>query len=147
MDLSLEQIEQQLTSFLKEKNQVAVDTLRGLKTRITNEKIAKGGDLSSDEILALVKSEVKRRKEAVEAFTSGGRMEAAQKEQQEIEVLSQFMPAQMSEQDVAAKIEEQISANGWVAADFGKAMGALKGIFGNSADGAVISKVLKEKLQ
>lgn len=147
MDLSLSQIEQQLTANLKEKNQIAVDTLRGLKTRITNEQIAKGQELSSDDILALVRSEVKRRKEAVEAFTTGGRSEQAAKEQQEIEILNQFLPAQMSEDEIAAKIDAQISANGWTAADFGKAMGTMKQELGSNADGAVIAQVLKSKLK
>ncbi len=147
MDLSLTQIEEQLKGFLKEKNQIAVDTLRGLKTRITNEQIAKGAELSSEDITALVRSEVKRRKEAAEAFTTGGRSEAAAKEQAEMEILNQFLPAQMSEDEIAGKIDALVAANGWTAADFGKAMGTAKQEFGSNADGAVIAKVLKEKLK
>jgi uncharacterized protein YqeY len=147
MDLSLQTIEDQLKTYLKEKNQIAVDTLRGLKTRITNEQISKGSELTSDEILALVKSEAKRRKEAVEAFTTGGRADSAAKETAELDILSTFLPEQLSEEQVAAKIEEQISANGWTAADFGKAMGTLKQEFGNDADGAMVSRLLKERLK
>lgn len=146
MELSMQVIEAKLTEALKAKNQIAVDTLRGLKTRITNEQINKGDALTSDEILALVKSEAKRRKEAVDAFTAGGRSEAAAKETAELDVLSQFLPEQMSEEQVASKIDEAISANGWTQADFGKAMGALKAEFGNNADGALVAKVLKAKL-
>lgn len=147
MDLSLEIIEAKLTQSLKDKNQIAVDTLRGLKTRITNEQINKGSGLTSDEILALVKSEAKRRKEAVEAFTAGGRSEQAAKETAELDVLSEFLPAQLTEDQIAAKIDEHIAANNWTAADFGKAMGSLKQEFGNSADGAIVAKLLKAKLQ
>lgn len=147
MDLSLQIIEAKLTQSLKDKNQLATDTLRGLKTRITNEQIAKGGELTSDEILALVKSEAKRRKEAAEAFTAGDRPEAAAKEVAELEILSEFLPEQLSEEKISVIIDEQITANGWTTADFGKAMGALKQQFGNDADGAVISKLLKAKLQ
>lgn len=147
MPLSLEQIEEQLKTFLKAKNQIAVDTLRGLKTRITNEQIAKGGPLAEDDILTLVKSEVKRRKEAAEAFTTGNRPEAAAKELQEIEILNEFLPEQISEEQIAQVIDGKISENGWVVSDFGKAMGAMKQEFGNSADGAVIAKILKEKLK
>lgn len=147
MDLSLQIIEAKLTQSLKDKNQLATDTLRGLKTRITNEQIAKGGELTSDEILALVKSEAKRRKEAVEAFTGGNRPEAAAKETAELEILSEFLPEQVSEEQISTTIDEQISANSWTAADFGKAMGALKQELGNNADGAIIAKILKEKLK
>jgi uncharacterized protein len=147
MDLSLSKIEEQLTKSLKEKNSVATDTLRGLKTRIINEQISKGSELSNDEILNLVKSEAKRRKEAIEAFSSAGRSEAAAKETAELAVLGEFLPEQLSEEAIAAKIDEQITVNNWTAADFGKAMGALKQEFGNDADGAVIAKILKEKLK
>ncbi|HMR55276.1 MAG TPA: GatB/YqeY domain-containing protein [Candidatus Doudnabacteria bacterium] len=147
MDLSLQTIQDQLKTYLKEKNQIAVDTLRGLKTRITNEQISKGSELTSDEILALVKSEAKRRKEAVEAFTAGGRTDSAAKETAELDILSIFLPEQLSEEQIVAKIEEQISANGWTTADFGKAMGTLKQGFGNDADGAVVSRLLKERLK
>ncbi len=147
MDLSLSQIEQLLVEKLKAKDQLAVDTLRGLKTRIMNDQIAKGSELTSDEVLAIVKSEVKRRKEAAEAFTTGARPEAAAKELAEAEVLSQFMPAQVSESDIEAVIDSKIASEGWTTADFGKAMGALKQHFGNSADGGTVSKILKEKLK
>lgn len=146
MDLSLPKVEELLVAKIKEKDQVAVDTLRGLKTRIQNEQIAKGQELSSDDILALVKSEAKRRKEAVDAFAGAGRTESAAKEQQELVVLEQFLPEQVSEADLVNYINEQVSAQGWSSADFGKAMGQLKAHFGNSADGAMISKILKEKL-
>ena len=147
MDLSLSQIEALLTEKLKAKEQLAVDTLRALKTRITNEKISKGSDLTAEEILALVKSESKRRKEAAEAFTTGDRPDAAAKELAEAEVLAQFLPAQVSDEDIAKLVDEKIASEGWVTADFGKAMGALKQHFGNTADGGTISKILKEKLK
>ncbi len=147
MDLSLSQIETLLKEKLKEKNQLAVDTLRGLKTRITNEQISKGSELTSEEILSLVKSESKRRKEAADSFTAGGRPESAAKELAEAEVLAQFLPEQVSEQEITSFIEDKIASEGWGTADFGKAMGVLKQQYGNSADGSILAKVLKEKLK
>lgn len=147
MDLSLSHIQELLVEKLKAKDQLAVDTLRALKTRIMNDQIAKGSELTSEEILNLVKSESKRRKEAAEAFTVGGRAEAATKELAEAEILSQFLPEQVSEADIATVIEAKIASEGWTVADFGKAMGALKQHFGNSADGGTVSKILKEKLK
>ncbi len=147
MDLSLSHIQELLVEKLKAKDQLAVDTLRALKTRIMNDQIAKGSELTSEEILSLVKSESKRRKEAAEAFTAGDRAEAAAKELAEAEILSQFLPEQVSEADIATAIEAKIASEGWTTADFGKAMGALKQHFGNSADGGTVSKILKEKLK
>lgn len=147
MDLSLPHIQELLVEKLKAKDQLAVDTLRALKTRIMNDQIAKGSELTSEEILSLVKSESKRRKEAAEAFTAGDRAEAAAKELAEAEILSQFLPEQVSEADIATAIEAKIASEVWTTADFGKAMGALKQHFGNSADGGTVSKILKEKLK
>jgi uncharacterized protein YqeY len=147
MDLSLPHIQELLVEKLKAKDQLAVDTLRALKTRIMNDQIAKGSELTSEEILSLVKSESKRRKEAAEAFTAGDRAEAAAKELAEAEILSQFLPEQVSEADITTAIEAKIASEGWTTADFGKAMGALKQHFGNSADGGTVSKILKEKLK
>lgn len=147
MDLSLSHIQELLVEKLKAKDQLAADTLRALKTRIMNDQIAKGSELTSEEILSLVKSESKRRKEAAEAFTAGDRAEAAAKELAEAEILSQFLPEQVSEADITTAIEAKIASEGWTTADFGKAMGALKQHFGNSADGGTVSKILKEKLK
>lgn len=146
MSVSLEIIEQKLTQNIKAKNQVAVDTLRSLKTRVQNEQIAKSSPLTEDEVIALVKSEVKRRKEAVESYQSAGRSEQAQKESEEIKVLEQFLPEQLSEQQLQEIIAQKVAEHGWLAADFGAAMGQLKKELGNSVDGAMLAKILKDKL-
>ncbi len=143
--MKIEQIEEALTSAMKSRDQIAVDTLRGLKTRIHNEQIAKG-ELKETDMLALVQSEVKRRKEAEAAFRDAGRTEQADKEQAEAKILSVFMPPQLSEEELTAKIEAKLAENSWTAKDFGAAMGALKAELGNSADGAALAKILKEKL-
>lgn len=142
---------------MKAKNQLAVDTLRGLKVRLQNDKIAKMRDLTEVDIVALVKSEIKRRKEAAESFTAGGRLEMAQKELAEAKILGEFLPQQMSEADISKMIDEIIAENsfiqhhgngaGFTAADFGKVMGQLKSKVGQSADGGLMAKLLKEKLK
>jgi uncharacterized protein len=143
---NIQSIEADLITALKARDQVAADTLRALKTRVQNEKIAKGHELSDDELLALVQSEAKRRKEAEAAFRAGGREDAADQELAELKILERFLPAQVSEEELALYIEQQIQSNQWAQTDFGPAMGALKAHFGNTADGGLISKLLKEKL-
>lgn len=145
--LSLSQIETELVAAIKAKNQALVETLRGLKTRIQNEQIAKMKELDEAGIVALVKSEVKRRKESAEAFTAGGRAELAQKELDEAGFLEKYLPPQLSEAQVSELVEKLIAEQGFKAADFGKAMGQLKSQAGQSADGALLAKVLKEKLK
>jgi uncharacterized protein len=155
--LNLQQIESDLTAAIKARNQLAMDTLRGLKLRLQNEKIAKmsrgagsvsgGNDLTEAEIIPLIKSEIKRRKEAAEGFTAGGRTEMVEKELAESKILEKYMPEQLSERDIVKMIEEIIAQNNFVAADFGKAMGQLKAKAGQNADGALMARLLKEKLK
>jgi len=145
--LSLKQIETDLVAAIKAKDRIAADTLRGLKTRIQNEQIAKIKELEESEILALVKSEHKRRKEAAESFNQGNRPELAEKELKEAAILEKYLPAQMSEAELNGLIEKIIVENGFAAKDFGKAMGLLKAQAGNAADGSLIAKLLKEKLK
>ncbi len=143
----LSDIEADTHAALKARDSLTADTLRGLKTRIQNETIAQGHELSEEEITALVASEVKRRKESVDAFEKGGRPELAQKEQAEIALLQKYLPAQASEDEIRAAAQALIAEHGWsTKKDFGQAMGALKAKFGASADGSVLSKILQEHL-
>lgn len=145
--ISLQQIESDLTAAMKAKDQLAVETLRGLKTRIQNEKIAKMKDLAEADMLALIRSEVKRRKEAAASFEGGGRPEMAEKEKKEAAILEKYLPAQLSEADLGQIVDKFLGENSFSAKDFGAAMGGLKKQVGDKADGAVLAKVLKEKLK
>ncbi len=144
--ITLSQIESDLTQALKARNQIAADTLRALKTRMQNEKIAKQHDLEAPEILALVRSEVKRRKEASAMYEQGGRADLASKEQAEIAVLQNYLPPEISEDQIVKQIDTMLAAEQLTQKDFGKAMAILKQAFPD-ADGSVLSKILKEKLK
>jgi hypothetical protein len=147
---TLSQIEDQLKVALKAKDSLTANTLRGLKARIQNEQIAKmAGEkgLLEAELVVLVKSEIKRRKEAAESFTAGNRPQMAKKELLEAKILQKYLPEQMSEVALSALADEVISKNNFTAQDFGKAMGVLKVKVGNSADGGLMARILKEKLK
>lgn len=144
--VNLQTIEQALVVALKARNQLEADTLRALKTRLQNEKISLGKELDEQQVIQLVQSEVKRRKDATEMYINAGRQELAEKEKSEIVFLQKFLPEQVSEEDIAKIITELISEHSFTKVDFGKAMGQLKARFGNTADGATLSKILKEKL-
>lgn len=143
---NVEQIENILKEALKSKESLKVEVLRSLKTRVQNEKIAKGRELGEEEILALVQSEVKRRKESVTLYEQGSRPELAEKEQAEIDILNVYLPAQASDLELEQAVEEIVSQNSFSTKDFGKAMGLLKSRFGNTADGSKLANILKEKL-
>jgi uncharacterized protein YqeY len=145
--INLQQIESDLTTAMKAKDSVAVDTLRGLKTRIQNEQIAKMKDLTEADIVALIRSEVKKRKEAGEAFQKGDRAELSDKEFKEAAILEKYLPTQMTEEQIIPLVEKLVSENSFSAKDFGAAMGKLKAQVGDKADGATLAKILKEKLK
>ncbi len=145
--ISLSQIEADLKEALKARDSIKADTLRGLKTRIQNEHIAKQHELSETEIAALVRSEVKRRKEAAESYRIGGRPELANKELKEADILEVYLPPQMSEGQLAAIVEKTIAETQAKPADFGKVMGRLKAQVGDQADGAILAKILRERLK
>src|SRR5882724_9461061 len=148
----LEKLDNDLTAAQKAKDSLRVDTLRLLKSRLKNEQItAQGagvqGDLPEDKIMAIISSEIKKRRDSVEAYTKGGRAELAKKEQDEIEILQTYLPEQLSEPEVAKIIEETLTGQSLSAADFGKAMGLVMAKLKGKADGTLISKLLKEKLK
>ena len=159
--LNLSQIESDLKDSMKARDALSVDTLRGLKTRIQNEQaaassrpeaqaegsLAVGKQLSEAAIIALIRSEVKRRKEAATAFGDGSHEEMVEKELAEAKILEKYLPVQMSEEEIGKIIEGIISENNFTAPDFGKAMGKVKAAVGDKADGATVAKVLKEKLK
>ncbi len=146
MELSLSAIETELTSALKSRDQIKADVLRALKTRVQNFKIEKQSDLSSEDIISLVKSEIKKRKDSIEMYSNAGRQDSADKEQQEVNVLQVFLPEQVDEETLSLAIDTFIADNNWTKSEFGPAMSKLKEHFGASADGAMIAKLLKAKL-
>jgi uncharacterized protein YqeY len=144
MDL-LAEIDRRLLEALKTKNAMAAATLRGLKSRAQNEQIAKGKPLEDGDIVALVRSEIKRRKEAAAAYQSGNRPELAEKEMAESELLSGFVPAGPSVEAVTSFVDTLLEKEQLTMQDFGKTMGRLKAAFPD-ADGSQLSQILKEKL-
>ncbi len=136
------QLDSDLKEFLKNKNMVAADALRMLKSRVKNEEIAKQKDFSDEEIEVLISSEMKRRKDSVEAYTQGGRPELAQKELSEFNILKKYLPEQFSDAEASRIIDEIIAGQNFGTAE-GMVMPKLKG----KAAGDQISKLLKEKLK
>ncbi|MEK7651909.1 MAG: GatB/YqeY domain-containing protein [Patescibacteria group bacterium] len=141
-----EQIDADLKAAMIAKDQTTLDTLRMLRARIKNEEIAKGKDSTDEDIISVLGSEVKKRKDSVTAYTQGNRPELAEKEQSEITVLQKYLPAQLSEQEVTQIITEALAGQTFQASEFGKAMALVMPKLKGKADGSLISKILKEKL-
>lgn len=133
---------------LRNKQSDIVTIIRGLKSVIKNYIIEVGSeDIKEEDVLKLIKSEVKKRKDAIELYVQGGRQDLADKEQSEIDFLMQFLPAQLSEEEVTKKVTEIVEG---LADDQKSNKGIVIGIamkqLGGSADGGTVAKVVTKLL-
>ncbi len=131
-------------------NRFEGDTLRNLKAAILNEEVATGkrdDGLADDEIEKIIAREVKKRRESVALYEENGREELAENEKNEIAVLEKYLPELLSEDEIRAKVDEVIATMSDVnMQQMGQVIGAVKGQLGNSAEGAMVAKVVKEQL-
>ena len=152
-----EQLKEDLKVSLKERDEVKTGTLRMLMAAITNkEKEAlrlaslaqdKSTELTDEEIQQVVATEAKKRREASDAFLKGARPELAEKEQKEIKILLEYLPEQHTEEQIQGLVKEAIQKTGAQdIKDMGKVMGELALKIKGKADGAVVSKIVKESL-
>lgn len=126
------------------------DTLRNLKAAILNEEVALGKrdeGLSDAEVEKIIAREVKKRNESASIYEQNDRAEAAGQERREAEILSRYLPQQLSEDEVRQVVEAKVAALGAVDAKaMGQVIGAVKAEVGNTADGAMIARLVKETL-
>ncbi len=147
--MSLEQnINQHLKDAMKAKDQVKLRGLRAIKSAILLSKTSgKGTELSEKEEIQLLQKLVKQRKDSLEIYQEQNRPELAKKEEEEIEVISAFLPKQMDEEEVKERIQKIIEEVGASSpADMGKVMGAAMKQLSGKADGKTISTVAKALL-
>ena len=115
MNTISDQIMEGMKTAMKAKDSVTLNTLRALKTALTNTAIAKGGlgtRLEEAEELAVVRKQIKQREDSAEQFRAAGRPELAEKEEAEITVLKQFMPAELTAEETAAILETVMKETG-----------------------------------
>ena len=137
-----------LKEAMKAKDKVTLEALRAIKTAILNEKTAAGAKemTEADELKLLTKLR-KQRVESATIFREQNRMDLAEPEEAQIEVIERYLPAMMSEDEIRAKVAEIIAATGASSmADMGKVMGQATGAMAGRADGKVISGIVRELL-
>lgn len=148
--MSLEQkIMDQMKDAMKSKNEPVLRSLRAIKAEIIKAKTEPGanGAISEEGETKLLQKMVKQRRDSLEIFTQQARPELAQKEQEEISVIEQFLPAQMDEATLRAEVSAIIAEVGATSpADMGKVMGVASKKLAGRADGKVISAAVKELL-
>jgi uncharacterized protein YqeY len=123
------------------------DVLRMVASAAYNLEKREGRPLTDDEYLAVLSREVKTRRESVEAFRSGGRIDLAEKEEAEIAIIGEYLPAALTEDEIAALVREGIAATGASSArDMGKVMGWLAPRTRGRADGKHLSELVVQAL-
>ncbi len=147
---------------MKNKDAFSLGVLRMVATAVKNKeiekrmKLAKSGEtekleelsqLADEEIISVLSTEVKRRKDAASEYQAGNRPELAEKEMKESEFLMKYMPAQMSEDEIRDLVKKAIQDSGAVSdKEIGKVMGLLMPQVKGKADGVVVQKIVKEEL-
>ena len=130
-----------------DKNNLVRDTIRMFLAEVQRFEIDSKKEADDSKALQIITKMIKQRNDSISQFRDGGRNDLAEKEEQEIEILSKYKPKQLSEQEVTEKVKEAIESSGASSMqDIGKVMGLLKSSLAGSADMGMVSKVVKEKL-
>jgi uncharacterized protein YqeY len=145
-----QQIEQDLKSALLAGDKAKAETLRNIKSALLNEAIAQGArdsGLADEQIQKILARESKKRQEAADLYQKGGAADRASAELAEKAIIDAYLPEQMAEDQVAQIVDEEIAKAGSpTMQDMGRAIGAVRGRTQGQADGALIAKLVKEKL-
>ncbi|MFW1858105.1 GatB/YqeY domain-containing protein [Acinetobacter defluvii] len=141
------QITDVLKAAMRAKEMDKLTVIRGLQAAIKQIEVDERIELDDTQVLAVIEKQIKQRKESVKAFLGANREDLASKEQAEIEVLSQFLPEAMSEDELDSLIAQTIEAQGATSMkDMGKVMNSLRPIIAGRADPAQVSSKVKAKL-
>lgn len=140
-----------LTAAIKSRDEVRSSTLRMVLTAITNAEVAgkQSRELTDDDVLSVLGSEAKKRREAAQAFDDADRTERAAKERAEAAVIADYLPAPLSEQEIADLVTSaiaQLGASGEGMRAMGKVMGAIQPQVKGRADGAAVAEEVRRQL-
>ena len=143
-----EQIQSHMTEAMRKKDALRLSVLRMMKSALKNKEVEKMKPLEENEAVAVLNTLVKQRKDSVDQFRQGGREELAQKEEAEIKIIQEYLPAAASEEDIRRAIDEAVQETGAASMkDMGRVMKAALGrLAGKTADGARVSQMVKERL-
>jgi len=144
-----DQVSEDIKKAMLAKDKVALDALRGIKKEFLEAKTAKGGDgeLHDDRALQILQKLVKQRKESAEMYAAANRPELAEEELSQCKIIEQYLPAMLSEEELAAALKTiiaQVGASG--PQDMGKVMGVATKQLAGKAEGRAISAKVKELL-
>ena len=142
-----ERLAAEMRAAMKERNAVRLGALRLLTAAVKNREVEVRHELSDEEFAEVAVREVKRRREAIEAYEKAGREDRASTEREEQRVLESYLPAALSDDELGALIEEAVGATGATGAnDLGKVMGYVMGKAKGRVDGKAVQTRVRERL-
>ena len=141
-------INEAIKNAMREKDKVALDSLRAVKSQILLLKTeAKGADVSAEQEIAILQRMIKQRKDSYEQFVAQNRNDLAEVEMAQMKVIEQFLPAQLSAEELEAEIKKIITEVGAESLkDLGKVMGTASKALAGKSDGKSISEMVKKLL-
>lgn len=144
------QLPEDIKTAMRAKDATALNALRALKSALTNASIEKGSlstVLDNSEAMAVVRKQIKQRLDSIEQFEKAGRAELAATEKAEIEILSRYLPAALTEEQLLAILEQAVADTGATGkADMGKVMKRAQELAEGRADGKVLSAAVMKRL-
>jgi hypothetical protein len=141
-------ITQKIGEALKAHDEIRLSTLRLLSSALNYEFIALQHKLSKDEELVVVRREAKKRKEAIEAYTKAKAIDRANKENEELKILQEYLPPETSAEEILKFVDQAIAQTGARSmADMGKVIGLVKEMSKGAADGAKVALLVRQKLE
>ena len=142
-----EKITKDLTEAMKAKDTFRTSVLRMLKSALKNEEINKKSPLTDDEVLAIIKKQVKTRKDSMNEYISYNRMDLADSLQKEIDILNEYLPEELSDEELEKIVNETITkVNAESIKQMGLVIKTISSEYGARCDMAKVSKLVKEKL-
>lgn len=147
--MSLEaKITEQMKEAMKSKNQIALESLRAMKSEILLVKTSGGnGEMNESQEIAMLQKLIKQRKEAAEQFSNNGRSELAEKELAQAEIIQSFLPQQLTQEELESEIKAIIEEVGATSAkEIGKVIGTASARLAGKAEGKMIAETVKKLL-
>lgn len=142
-----DQIKNDLLNTMKSGDKFRLDVIKMLKSAIQMETIEAKKDLTDDEVIAVIKREVKKRNSSIEEYTKYGKTEMVESLKKEVDILSEYLPASLSAEEVEKVIDEVIKEVGATSIkDMGTVIKTVGAKIGTQTDMGTVSKIVKEKL-
>ena len=142
----LSDIKQDLKQAMLDKNVLVRDTIRKFLSEVQRFEIDNKEEVDDSKAIQIINKMIKQRNDSISQFKNGGRNDLAEKEEKEVDILSKYKPAQLSDEEITSKVKEAIEQSGATSMqDMGKVMGILKSLSG-SADMGLLSKIVKDEL-